>query len=337
MKYRKKLSLITAIILGTYLLLFIANRSNTSTDIVPGEPLKLADYSSIESIEKIQPFTEAKVMQQVIKDDIKVIAQTSKEAEVLSSIFYNDVFSIQGIEDGFMYDVQPGRSIDVINFFNSADKKSQFVPLYANNRVVGVSIFREYKEGEKELGRMTEIQDEWYSYPPIAPYDSEFEMNTHYPSVSYKQSPGYYYIEDGETPYYLYEGSDGYLTTYYLVSAYDKQIVVKEDRSVNESGTEPDLPVKMSNDGILEIDFSKTSGFSKDEMERLVSDTELTNRYIIEGLMGFDENMNITFDKRSSLPVENIFTAEEDESYYDANQYDSLGIESSGGRELMLE
>lgn len=323
--------------LGTYLILFIAHRSNTPIDMIPGGSPKFADYSSIESIEKTKPFTENKVMRQVIKDDIKVIAQTNKEAEVLSSIFYNDVFSIQGIEEGFMYDVQPGRSIDVINFFNNADKKSQFVPLYANSRVVGVSIFREYKEGEKELSRMTEIQDEWYTYPPIAPYDAEFEMNTHYPSVSYKQSPGYYYIEDGETPYYLYEGSDGYLITYYLVSAYDKQIVVKKDRSVNESGTEPDLPVKMSNDGFLEIDFSKTSGFSKDEMERLVSDTELTNTYIIEGLMGFDENMNITFDKRSSLPVENIFTAEEDESYYDVNQYDNLGIESSRGRELMLE
>jgi hypothetical protein len=49
--------------------------------------------------------------------------------------------------------------IYVNNFYDVEEPASQFIPLYSNNKVVGVSIFREYDVGEKKLGRMSEISN----------------------------------------------------------------------------------------------------------------------------------------------------------------------------------
>jgi hypothetical protein len=40
-------------------------------------------------------------------------------------------------------------------------------------------------------------------------YNAEFAINTNYPTINYTHVPGYYFIEDGETPYYLYEENEG--------------------------------------------------------------------------------------------------------------------------------
>jgi hypothetical protein len=81
--------------------------------------------------------------------EVKVIAKTNKEAEILAAELYNELFSIVGLQDGHMSDVEAGGSISVNNFFDANEPASQFIPLYASNKVVGVSIFRDVK-GEKK-------------------------------------------------------------------------------------------------------------------------------------------------------------------------------------------
>ena len=246
-----------------------------------------------------------------------------------------------------MHEVKARKSIDVISFYDPDDKPSQFVPLYANRKVVGVAVFREYNVGEKKLGMMVEIKDDWYLYPPIPPYESELEINTRYPSINHKRIPGYYYLEDGETPYYLYEGIDDYLTTYYLVNSYNKNIVVKENRRINEDLVEPRLPLKMSSDGLLELDylmFPELSELPPDELTTLVDDLALTNKYIQEGLMGFDEDFNVIFDRRNEALNGSLFSTESDETYYNPDQsyYNptqsyTVNIESSESQDLLFE
>lgn len=278
------------------------------------EPVKNTVFSSIEN--NLNSLEIQQDHKKVETKDIKVIAKTNKEAEKLASKFYNEVFSIVGLEDGFINIVEAGESISVNNYFDITETSSQFIPLYANNKVVGVSIFREYSVGEKELGRMTQINETWYSYPPVMPYDAEFVLNTNYPTLTYTPVSGYYFIEDGETPYYLYEGSDGDSTNYYLISAYNKDIVVKKDRNDKKS-IEETSPVKLSENGLLDLDNSVISNLTDNELSQLKADVELTNKYINEGIMKFDENMNIIYDRRIK-ENNDIFSSGENNQYFES-------------------
>jgi hypothetical protein len=255
-----------------------------STDIIQKSPvvpivIEPSNSGSIREVEDLNSLEPKKIVRKVNTEDIKVIATTSNEAEKLASKFYNEIFSITRLEEGYINNVEAGQSIDVNNFYDLNEPASQFIPLYSNNKVVGISIFREYDAGKKELGRMSEIKEDWYSYPPVMVYDAEFAINTNYPTLSYVHVPGYYFIEDGETPYYLYEGSEVNSTKYYLVSAYDKHIIIKNNRE-NPELTEEKLPVKLSDDGFMELDNSALSRLNDEELNQLKSDIELTNRYI---------------------------------------------------------
>jgi hypothetical protein len=339
MKYRN-IIIITGISLSAYLMLFVFDQKVNSPWRIPDSSVGLDDAIPIQSAANRLAPPEDALPKNVVTRDLKVIANTNKEVEELSSKFYNEIFSIVGIEQGYMHEVQAGKSIDVISFYDPDDKPSQFVPLYANRKVVGVAVFREYNVGEKKLGMMVEIKDDWYLYPPIPPYESELEINTRYPSINHKRIPGYYYIEDGETPYYLYEGIDGYLTTYYLVNSYNKNIVVKENRRINEDLVEPRLPLKMSSDGLLELDylmFPELSELPPDELTTLVDDLALTNKYIQDGLMGFDEDFNVIFDRRNEALNGSLFSTESDETYYNPTQSYNVNIESSEIQELLFE
>ncbi|MCU7904425.1 MAG: hypothetical protein KZQ76_00985 [Candidatus Thiodiazotropha sp. (ex Epidulcina cf. delphinae)] len=271
-------------------------------------------------------------------EDINVVATTDEESKKIASQFYTEIFSITGLEDGFINNIQAGESINVNNFFDETENPSQFIPLYANSKVVGIAIFREYSEGEKELGRMTERREGWHSYPPVMPYDAALAMNTKYPLINYTVSPGYYYTEDGETPYYLYEGSDGYSTKYYLVSAHNKQIIIKDGREINNNSVEPQPPVKISEDGLMEIDDSLTSDLSAEELNQLRSDIELTNRYIKDGLMVFDKNMNVITDKRHDIVKENdIFSPEKGGQQYGNYPFDDEKIKIQAEAGALIE
>jgi hypothetical protein len=41
---------------------------------------------------------------------------------------------------------------------------------------------------------MSEIKEDWYSYPPVMAYNAEFAINTNYPTINYTHVPGYYFI-----------------------------------------------------------------------------------------------------------------------------------------------
>lgn len=302
-------------------------------------------------------------------DDRKVVAKTSKEAEKLASAFYNKMFSNAvaptneedknlisdaemqntiystfGLENGVFNEVRSGEAIEVNNFFDN-EPLSQFVPLYSHNKVIAIAIFRDYnKNGEKELGSVGEMKKGWDSYPPITPYDAETQLIKSYPNLSYTTIPGYYYIEDGGTPYYLYEVNNGHATQYYLVSAYYKDVVVKDNREPpagsryappppvkrNKEGfieTDANLPpVKRNKEGLIEMDNSFVSNLSEEKRAQLRSHLDLTNKYIKDGLVKFDEDMNVVYDKRPDKDQGLSTSGKRDQDSHESNTSDDHKI-----------
>lgn len=149
--------------------------------------------------------------------------------------------------------------------------------------------------------------------------------------------PGYYYIEDGETPYFVYKGNDGVSSKYYLVSAYNKGVLVKEDRATLEL-IEEKPPVKLSEDGFMVLDDSMASSLSGEELKRLKSDIELTNIYIEEGLLKFDQNMNVIYDKRdSTIDSNDVFSSEETSYHSNNNPFDDDKMNDSSEAATVIE
>ena len=268
--------------------------------------------------------------------EVKVIAAKNKKTEILAAELYNELFSIVGLQDGHMSDVEAGESIRVHNFFDANEPASQFIPLYASNKVVGVSIFRGVK-GEKKLGRMYEILEDWYSYPPVKLYDAETELSTNYPALYYTSIDGYFFIEDRATPYYLFEGDDGESSKFYLVNAYNKSIVIKKDRGIQKSVEEENLPVKFSEDGLIELDNAAmaNSNLTDEELAELKSEIVLINQHIREGTVKLDENMHVIYDSRKK--DDNIFSSGEVTQYSGRDSYDDKEMDNSMEEASVIE
>ncbi|MGB1158205.1 MAG: hypothetical protein ACPG3V_02265 [Porticoccaceae bacterium] len=258
---------------------------------------------------EIKPINVAQISAESVKSsvasapknplDLKVTAKTNEEAELLASDLYHELFAMVTLENGLMDEVEEGKSIDVSNFFDANEPASQFVPLYANNKVVGIVIFREFTKGEKELARVSQVNEDWNYYPPVSLYDADAEIVKNYPTMYYTPIDGYFFVEDRKTPYYLFEGDDGQSSQYYLVNAYDKSIVVKKDRKLPKSDDE-DLPVKFSEDGLIELDDAAlaNSNLTDEDLEELKLEIISINKDIKEGTVKLDENMHVIYDNR---------------------------------------
>lgn len=231
--------------------------------------------------------------------EIKIIAKTNEEAEIIASDFYADIFSIVSLDGGIVANIESGQSISVHNFYNQDEPPSQFVPLYSNSKVVGISIFRVNSDGLKELGSVSEIHESWYSYPPVAFYDAEGELNNKYPMLDYRSVTGYFFIDDGSTPYYLFESYGQETIIYYLVNAYDKDIVVKNNKLKQEQNSES-LPLRFSGEGLVELDLDALASSSISDQELQEINTEITkiNKLISNGTVRLDKNMHIIYDSR---------------------------------------
>ena len=270
--------------------------------------------------------------------DLKVTAKTNKEAEMLASELYHELFAMVTLENGVMSDVEEGKSIDVSNFFDANEPASQFVPLYANNKVVGIVIFREFTKGEKELARISQVNEDWYYYPPVSLYDADAEIVKHYPTMYYTPVDGYFFVEDRKTPYYLFEGDDGQSSQYYLVNAYDKSIVVKKDRKLPKSAEDEDLPVKFSEDGLIELVHAAlaNSNLTDEELAELKLEIILINKDIKEGTVKLDENMHVIYDAREK--EDNFFSTEEEVAqYYNRDSSDDKEMDNSMEEASVIE
>ncbi len=225
----------------------IEQKTSTTTEITDSPVVVAHNIGSVSLPIRTSPSDEE-------TSDIKVIASSPEEAEKLAKDFYKDMFSVVTEEDGYILDVYSGDSISVNNFYSETETPSQFVPLFSNNKVVGVSIFREYTADQRELGRMSEITAEWYSYPPVSFQEAEHKFLSSNPSLYYKIISGYYFIEDGETPYYLFKNNEDSEKKCFLVSAYDKNIITKDSKLLNEAHQEK-LPVKLDENGLIAVDM----------------------------------------------------------------------------------
>lgn len=283
MKQNKKLQ-ISLIGITLLLLIFWNFKDKEESNIIEIEPNKATNLDAD------------------IKSDlreIKIIAKTNEEAEIIASDFYADIFSIVGLDGGIVANIESGQSIGVHNFYNQDEPPSQFVPLYSNSKVVGISIFRVNSDGLKELGSVAEIHESWYSYPPVAFYDAEDELNNKYPMLDYKSVTGYFFIEDRSTPYYLFESYGNEAIQYYLVNAYDKDIIVKKDKLKQEHNSES-LPIRLSDEGIVELDLDalETASITNQELQELKIEIAEINKLISNGTVKLDKDMHIIYDSR---------------------------------------
>lgn len=260
--------------------------------------------------------------------DIKIVAKTNEEAEIIASDFYADIFSIVGLEGGIVANVEPGQSISVQNFFNQNEPASQFVPLFSKSKVIGISIFRVNDDGLKELGSVAEIHEPWHSYPPVTSYDAEAELNNEYPMLNYQSIAGYFFIEDRSTPYYLFQSYGSETTKYYLVNAYDKDIVVKNDKITQEHNSES-LPIRLSAEGLVELDLDalEAAKITSQELQELKIEIAEINKLISNGTVKLDKDMHIIYDSREEDDI--IFSSDENIQHSQRDSSDDKEMDNS--------
>jgi hypothetical protein len=245
---------------------------------------------------------------------MNITAKKNEETEIIASDFYAEIFGIVGMDGGIMANVESGQSISVGNFYDQNEPPSQFIPLYSNSKVVGISIFRVNSGGLKELGSVAEIHEPWYRYPPIAIYDAEAELNNKYPMLDYKSVTGYFFIEDRSTPYYLFESYGSEAIQYYLVNAYDKDIIVKKDKLKQEYNSES-LPLRISREGLVELDLDalEIASITNQELQELKIEIAEINKLISNGTVKLDKDMHIIYDSREEDDI--VFSSNENTQY----------------------
>lgn len=245
---------------------------------------------------------------------MNITAKKNEETEIIASDFYAEIFGIVGMDGGIMANVESGQSISVGNFYDQNEPPSQFIPLYSNSKVVGISIFRVNSGGLKELGSVAEIHEPWYRYPPIAIYDAEAELNNKYPMLDYKSVTGYFFIEDRSTPYYLFESYGSEAIQYYLVNAYDKDIIVKKDKLKQEYNSES-LPLRISREGLVELDLDalENASITNQELQELKIEIAEINKLISNGTVKLDKDMHIIYDSREEDDI--VFSSNENTQY----------------------
>jgi len=274
-----------------------------------------------------------------IKSDLSVMnitAKTKEEAEIIAYDFYADIFSIVGLDGGIMANVESGQSINVYNFYNQNEPPSQFVPLYSNSKDVGISIFRVNIDGLKELGSVAEIHEPWYSYPPIAIYDAEAELNNKYPMLDYKPVTGYFFIEDRSTFYYLFESYGNEAIQYYLVNAYDKDIIIKKDKLKQEHNSES-LPLRFYGEGLVELDLDalETASITNQELQELKIEIAEINKLISNGTVKLDKDMHILYDSREEDDI--VFSSDENTQYSNRDSSNDKEMDNSTQEAPLIE
>lgn len=231
--------------------------------------------------------------------EAKSTIQTNNNTQTQSVEIYNQLFQIAGMQNGYAENVTSGTPIHVTNFDDASIAPSVFSPLMANGKIVAISIFREFTPGKSELARMRNVTEDWTTYPPISVDIAQQSLLTQYPNLAFTHTPGYYYLEDRETPFHLFENDTGTEKHFYLISALDdKNIQIRMTRGQNNQAEE--IPVRLNASGLIEIDELKVANMTEDQLEQLRKEIAITNKYIQDGIMQFDEDMNLIFDKRAN-------------------------------------
>ena len=197
-----------------------------------------------------------------------------------------------------------GDSIEVKNFFDEKKLLSWFTPYFSDEYIVGISISRTYQSKSSELGRTIKVDKKWTSYPPIELSDAISILIEKYPNLNFDEIAGFFYLNDKITPYYLFETQGKKEKVYYLLNAYNKQIIIQKSRTIEEEKKEDiSLLLDIDSDGFLEIKESFLNTLSEEEKTKMTKDIDETNEYIKKGLMKFDKELNVISDKRPKKGV----------------------------------
>ena len=146
--------------------------------------------------------------------------------------------------------------------------------------------------------------------------------------LDYKSVAGYFFIEDGSTPYYLFESYGQETIQYYLVNAYDKDIVVKKDKLKQEHDSES-LPLRFSGEGLVELDLDALASSSISDQELQELNTEITkiNKLISNGTVKLDKNMHIIYDSREKDDY--VFSPDENTQHSHRDSSDDKEMDDS--------
>lgn len=210
-------------------------------------------------------------------------------------------------------DVKEGKPIYVKDFSEQDNNLARFVPLYSGNQIVAVSIYRKYKTGKEKLATMSKTPTNWSSYPPIDEYKADEILAKKYSTSDYTRISGYFYTESRKYPYYVYKkNNNDNIPKYVLVNAHQGNIITKSSKEPVFNSKDPktnpksvddltmqELPIKINNQGLFELDKNKSHNFSEKEFARFQEDMKLVNDYIEKGLIEYDKNMNLIKDLRT--------------------------------------
>ena len=146
--------------------------------------------------------------------------------------------------------------------------------------------------------------------------------------LDYKSVTGYFFIDDGSTPYYLFESYGQEMIKYYLVNAYDKDIVVKKDKFKQEHNSES-LPLRFSGEGLVELDLDalETASITNQELQELKIEIAEINKLIINGTVKLDKDMHIIYDSREEDDI--VFSSNENTQYSNRDSSNDKEMDNS--------
>ena len=288
---KKSNKIIITFIVVTIVLYYTLNINKFNEEIIETGPV-----SEITFEKKLKINNDGNITSNSFSN-VKVKKNNIIQKEINTSVDIDKMFiSMMSIDEN-LTDLVKGNSIEVKNFYDEQKLLSWFTPYFSDEYIVGVSISRVYQVNQ-EVGRMIKVDKKWTSYPPVTLSDSISILIEKYPSFNFNSIEGFFYLDDRVTPYYLFE-TLGEEKSFYLVNAYNKNIMIKKSRILDKE-KEEDITtlLDIDIDGLLHIKEEFFDTLSKEEKIKIKQEIAETNDYIEKGLMKFDEDMNLVLDKR---------------------------------------
>ena len=318
--FLRKYGWVIAVLALIVVLMGVINLSGDPS--ISGEGMK-TKTSNIEGVEGIvEPSTEKKDAKQkeVISHADVVIQSDSGQHQVNAPHLSGEDDNIKSDANEFFGAVFPGMTqgsgasnayegyseakagdvIQVEDFFKKGPS-TKIIPHMSNGRVIALSVYRKFDGKTYRPAREIDMSEQgWEDFPPISRMEAESLLVEKMPN-SYMPISGFVHI-DNVTPNYQFV-VPGEEKLIYLVSAFDGSVfMIPADFTMPEE-KEQELPVYLSDEGLLVIDSEKAASWSAESLAKLQADTNESNAEIRAGLLKIGPNLEVIFDKRPHVNV----------------------------------
>jgi hypothetical protein len=245
--------------------------------------------------------------------DITEAPETATNIHNTATEFYNTVFPAMVLNSAGNYvnevfsEATTGEGLQVDDYFKRGPS-SLLVPHISSGSVIAISVYRKFDGMDYAPARMVDVSEkQWGSFPPISKMDAESILMEKMPNA-YSLKAGLVHI-DNLTPNYQFviPGEDNIV---YLVNAFTGDIeVFPADYDLPEEQEEKP-PVKLDENGLLSVDTEKATSLSSETLSKLKVDIEISNQAIKSGLLKIGPDMDVIYDKRPNIPINNDDTSD---------------------------